>query len=109
MVDYNSEVRKLIGGHKFFLFSASWCPDCRYAISVFSKYGVIGKIHNFDIASLSTKEQQEWRNAFQKVTGSRNLPTLYVNGSVWVTEAQLHKFESRDSLAEEFAKIGLTS
>lgn len=107
MVDYNSEVKKMLAAHKFLLFSASWCPDCRYANAVFKKLGVLGEIHDFDIGSLPTKDQQEWRSAFQKVTGSRNLPTLYVNGSFWGTEDHLHRLESTDALEKEFSKIGL--
>lgn len=107
MVDYVSKVKDLVKAHKFLQFSASWCPDCVYANSIWKKFGVENKIHIFDIGSLPASEQQQWRNAFQVATGSRNLPTIIVNGSFWGTESELHRFESKGTLQQELTKIGI--
>lgn len=109
MVDYVSKVKELIKGHQFFQLTASWCPDCVYANSVWKRFGVEDKIQMFDIGALSQSEREQWRQAFQKVTGSRNLPTVLVNGKFWATESELHRFEAAGTLKEELKKINLLS
>ncbi|AQZ16574.1 GRX8 (YLR364W) [Zygosaccharomyces parabailii] len=107
MSAYVPKVLDLLKSHKYLQFSASWCPDCSYANSVWKKLGVENKIHVFDIGSMPRTEQQQWRAAFKEATGSGNLPTIYVNGSTWGTELQLHSFERKGTLKEELGKIGL--
>lgn len=107
MVDYVSKVKQLITSHQFLQFTANWCPDCVYANSLWKRYGVENKIHLFDVGPMANDEREQWRKAFQKVTGSRNLPTVVVNGKFWATESELHAFESKDILKEELQKIGL--
>lgn len=102
-----SDVQKLIKGSKFFQFSASWCPDCQYANSVWQRYDVKDKVTVFDIGSLAKPEQEAWRVAFQKETGSRNLPTIFVDGKIWGTEKELHRFDNSKTLETELKKIGL--
>ena len=40
----------------------------------------------FEVGSMSNNEREKYRKAFQEVTGSRNLPTVVVNGELWATE-----------------------
>ena len=101
------KVLELHKSHKVLQFSASWCPDCRYANSVWKKLGIENKIFVFDIASFPRPDQEQWRSAFQQVTGSRNLPSIYYNGTLWGTESQLHAFENNGTLRDELRKIGL--
>lgn len=107
MSQLEEQVQKLVGSAKYFQLSASWCPDCQYANSVWARYNVQDKIKVFDIGSLPKKEQEAWRVAFQKVTGSRNLPTIYVDGKFWATESELHRHENKKQLEAELKKIGL--
>lgn len=101
------EVLDLLKSHKFLQFSASWCPDCRYANSVWRKLGIENKIYVFDIASFPRPTQEQWRVAFQEATGSRNLPSIYYNGSLWGTESRLHALEKNGTLTDELKKLGL--
>lgn len=101
------KVFELLKSHKFLQFSANWCPDCNYANSVWRKLGVENKIHIFDIGSFPKAEQEQWRTAFQQITGSRNLPSIYYNGAFWGTESQLHAFENNGTLKAELKNIGL--
>lgn len=107
MSAYVPKVIELLKAHKYVQFSASWCPDCAYANSVWKKLGIDDKIYVFDIGSMPTAEQQQWRAAFMQATGSRNLPTIYVNGRIWGTESQLHSYENSGTLKQELNKIGL--
>ncbi|CDO92408.1 unnamed protein product [Kluyveromyces dobzhanskii CBS 2104] len=109
MSKYIAIAREVVSSHRFVQLSAGWCPDCVYSNSIWKKYGVTDKIFNYDIAEV-TNSRSEWneiRDSFQKATGSRNLPTLYVDGKVWGTEAELHKFERNGTLKKELQKIGL--
>ncbi|GCE97310.1 glutathione-disulfide reductase grx8 [Zygosaccharomyces mellis] len=101
------KVLELLKSHKFLQFSASWCPDCRYANSVWRKLGIENKIYIFDIACFPRSAQEQWRSAFQQATGSRNLPSIYCNGNLWGTESQLHAFEKKGTLQDELRKVGL--
>ncbi|CCE61767.1 hypothetical protein TPHA_0B00950 [Tetrapisispora phaffii CBS 4417] len=107
MSDFDGKVKELITSSEFFQFSASWCPDCVYANSIWTKFHVSDKVTIFDIGSLPKEEQEQWRQAFQRVTGSRNLPTIFVNGVIWGTESELHKFENNGSIQQELEKINL--
>ncbi|EDO14582.1 hypothetical protein Kpol_337p4 [Vanderwaltozyma polyspora DSM 70294] len=107
MSDYNTKAKEIINSHQFVQFSANWCPDCVYANSVWSKFGVSDKVHVFDIGNLSKDEQAQWRDAFESVSKIRNLPTIFVNGKAWGTESELHKYESKGTLKDELSKIGL--
>lgn len=109
MVDYVGKVKELIKGHKYFQLTANWCPDCLYANSVWKRYGVEDKIHSFEIGPMPNNEREKWRQAFQKVTGSRNLPTVLVDGKFWATESELHRFEAAGTLKDELKKINLLS
>lgn len=109
MSKYLAIANELVSSHKFVQLSASWCPDCVYSNNIWKKFGVTDKIYNYDIAAV-TDSRSEWneiRDAFLKATGSRNLPTLYVDGKVWGTEADLHRFEENGTLQQELQKIGL--
>lgn len=107
MVDYVGKVKQLISGHKFLQFTANWCPDCVYANSLWKRYGVESKIHLFDVGPMANNEREQWRQAFQQVTGSRNLPTVLVDGKFWATESELHAFERKGTLKQELEKVGL--
>ncbi|AGO10931.1 AaceriAFR577Wp [[Ashbya] aceris (nom. inval.)] len=109
MSEYEQKAKELVSQHKYLQLSASWCPDCVYANSVWEKLGLQQKIVVFDIAQVSKDKQEEvaWRDAFERATGSRNLPTLYVDGQVWGTELELHAHEDAGTLRAELAKIGL--
>ncbi|CAI4048294.1 hypothetical protein SUVZ_12G3900 [Saccharomyces uvarum] len=107
MSTFVAKAEEMIKSHQYFQLSASWCPDCVYANSVWDKFNVKNKVFVFDIGSLPRTEQEKWRVAFQKVVGSRNLPTVVVNGKFWATESQLHRFENKGTLKEELTKIGL--
>lgn len=102
-----SDVQKLITSAKFFQFSASWCPDCQYANSVWRRYDVQDQVKVFDIGSLPKPEQEAWRVAFQQETGSRNLPTIFVDGRIWGTEKELHRLDNSKGLEAELKSIGL--
>ncbi|CCE92406.1 glutathione-disulfide reductase GRX8 TDEL_0E01630 [Torulaspora delbrueckii] len=107
MVDYVGKVKQLIASHQFLQFTANWCPDCIYANSIWKRFGVQSKIHMFEVGPMSNNEREQYRKAFQEVTGSRNLPTVVVNGKFWATESELHRFEAKGTLKEELQKIGL--
>ncbi|CCC72104.1 hypothetical protein NCAS_0J01250 [Naumovozyma castellii] len=104
---YEAEARQLISSNKFFQLSANWCPDCVYSLSIWDKFKCRSKIKIFDIGNLSKDEQESWRSAFLTVSGSRNLPTIFVDGSVWGTETKLHELEGKGLLKQELTKIGL--
>lgn len=101
------EVKLLLDKHKFVQFSANWCPDCQYVNRVWNRYDVQEKVKVFEIGNMSKDEQESWRISFQEVTGSRNLPSIFVNGELWATETEIHKFEDSNELETEFKKIGL--
>ncbi|AJV60311.1 ADE_G0037860.mRNA.1.CDS.1 [Saccharomyces cerevisiae] len=107
MSAFVTKAEEMIKSHPYFQLSASWCPDCVFANSIWNKLNVQDKVFVFDIGSLPRNEQEKWRIAFQKVVGSRNLPTIVVNGKFWGTESQLHRFEAKGTLEEELTKIGL--
>ncbi|AET38456.1 glutathione-disulfide reductase GRX8 Ecym_2757 [Eremothecium cymbalariae DBVPG len=109
MSDYVSKARELVKAHKYFQFSASWCPDCVYANSIWEKYNITSKIFIFDISTESKDKAEEsvWRSAFKEATGSRNLPTIYIDGQIWGTESKLHQLENAGLLEEEFKKLNL--
>ncbi|SCW01771.1 LAFE_0E06898g1_1 [Lachancea fermentati] len=107
MSQYVTKAKQIISSHKFVQLTASWCPDCVYAKSVWNKYGVTDKVYFFEISGFSRDEQAKYRDAFHQVCGVRNLPTIFVDGSVWGTERELHKFERSGKLEEELKRIGL--
>ena len=106
MTDYVKEAKDMVANNRLFQFSASWCPDCVYARSIWNKYHVENQIHVFDIGSLDKEIQAKWRDAFEEVLGGRNLPTIVVDGKVWGTETRLHEVEDNGSLSDELTKMG---
>ena len=104
---FETQLRDLIKTSKYFQFSASWCPDCKYANSIWNRYNVLSKIKIFDIATFSQADQESLRSAFKNITGTRNLPTLVVNGEVWGTEKELHAHEDAGTLESALGAIGL--
>ena len=104
---FETQLRDLIKANKYFQFSASWCPDCKYANSIWNRYNVLSKIKVFDIATYSQADQESLRSAFKNITGTRNLPTLVVNGVVWGTERELHAHEDAGTLESALRSIGL--
>ncbi|AMD18537.1 HBL365Cp [Eremothecium sinecaudum] len=109
MSEYVTKARQLIKQHKYFQLSASWCPDCAYANSIWDRYKVKDKIYEFDIAkeSIDKEEETKWRAAFRDATGSANLPTIFIDGQVWGTERELHQHEEAGSLESELKRIEL--
>ncbi|CCD27093.1 glutathione-disulfide reductase GRX8 NDAI_0J02010 [Naumovozyma dairenensis CBS 421] len=105
--EYITKAKELIDSNKYFQFSANWCKDCVYTLSVWDKYNIRSKFKIFDIGDLSKEEQTEWRNAFEEVTGIRNLPTIIVDGEVWGTETKLHELEDMNQLEFELKRLGL--
>lgn len=97
----------LISKNKHFQFSADWCPDCQYANSIWTKYDITEKLFIFDIGSFPKPDQEKWRATFQEITGSRNLPTIMVDGKIWGTEKELHEHENNGTLEAELKNIGL--
>lgn len=108
-MQYDSKVRQLISEHRFLQFSANWCPDCRYTQSQFDRVGVSDQIYLFDIGDLSQEEQLAWRDAFERETGIRNLPTIIVDGQVWGTESRIHELEESGKLEDALKELGLTA
>lgn len=106
-IDIEKTIKDLISNNKYFQFSADWCPDCQYANSIWTKFGLTEKLFIFDIGSFPKTDQEKWRSTFQEVTGSRNLPTILVDGKIWGTEKELHTFEDNGTLEPELKKIGL--
>lgn len=106
-LDIEQTLKDLISSQKYFQFSADWCPDCRYTNGIWTKFDLTEKIFIFDIGSFTKDDQEVWRSTFQKITGSRNLPTILVEGKIWGTEKELHEFEDNGSLEAELKKISL--
>ncbi|KAI5282801.1 hypothetical protein KEM54_002577, partial [Ascosphaera aggregata] len=109
MEDINSQVRALIAEHRFFQLSANWCPDCVYANALWDRLGVKDKIHIYDIGDMPKPEQERWRGAFLELIGSRNLPTIVIDGKFWGTESRLHELENKgdNALENELKLVGL--
>ncbi|SCV05909.1 LANO_0H17854g1_1 [Lachancea nothofagi CBS 11611] len=107
MSQYAAEVKQIIKSQKFVQLTANYCPDCVYANNIWQKFGVLNKILQFEIGGFDRATQQKYRDAFEQVTGSRNLPTIFVDGKVWGTEHDLHKYERKGTLQAELKKIGL--
>lgn len=109
MSDVTSAARALIAEHRFFQLSANWCPDCVYANALWERLGVKDKIHVFDIGDMPKPEQESWRGAFLEIVGSRNLPTIVIDGKFWGTETRLHELENKgdDALKGELKLVGL--
>lgn len=107
MSQYVAEARQIIKAHKYVMLTANWCPDCVYANSVWKKYGVLGKVSQFEVGAFDRSKLNKYRDAFAEVAGIRNLPTIFVDGKVWGTETELHKFERQGTLEAELRKIGL--
>lgn len=105
-MDYTQQAKEMISAHRLFQFSANWCPDCDYALSIWNKFNVRDQIHVFDIGSMDKDIQSKWRDAFQEVTGIRNLPTIVVDGKVWGTESKLHEVEDNGTLQSELTQMG---
>ncbi|KAL6944743.1 hypothetical protein ACO0RG_001490 [Hanseniaspora osmophila] len=102
--------RDLVSKNKFFQLTAAWCPDCVYTYRIYDKFGIKSKFAFFDVADLDrrSREYQEYRDAFTKVAGGvTNLPTVFVNGKFWATEAEFLKWEKNGTLEQEFKKVGL--
>ncbi|SCU92949.1 LAME_0F02124g1_1 [Lachancea meyersii CBS 8951] len=107
MSQYVNEAKQVITSQKFVQLTADFCPDCVYANSVWKRFGVLDKVLQFEIGSFDRATQMKYRDAFEQVAGVRNLPTIFVDGKVWGTEHDLHKFERKGTLQEELKKIGL--
>ncbi|KAL3232595.1 hypothetical protein RNJ44_04511 [Nakaseomyces bracarensis] len=105
-MNYTEEAKNMINSHKLFQFSANWCPDCDYALSIWKKFNVQDQIHVFDIGFMDKDIQAKWRDAFQEVTGVRNLPTIVSNGTVWGTETRLHEVENSGLLEKALPEMG---
>lgn len=67
MSAFVTKAEEMIKSHPYFQLSASWCPDCVYANSIWNKLNVQDKVFVFDIGSLPRNEQEKWRIAFQKL------------------------------------------
>ncbi|CAL9729894.1 glutaredoxin-8 [Monosporozyma unispora] len=106
-LDIEKTLKDLISTNKYFQFSADWCPDCQYANSIWTKYDLTHKLFIFDIGSFSKPDQEKWRATFQTITGTRNLPTILVDGKIWGTEKELHEHEDNGTLEDELKKLGL--
>lgn len=105
-MNYTQQAREMVKTHRLFQFSANWCPDCVYALSIWKKFNVQDQIHVFDIGSMEKDVQTQWRDAFQEVTGIRNLPTIVVDGKVWGTETKLHELQENGTLESELVEMG---
>lgn len=56
----------------------------------------------FKVDTMSNNKREQYRKAFQEITGSRNLLTMVVSGNFWATEYELHRFEI---LKEELQRL----
>ena len=61
-------------------------PTASMPIRYGQRYGAQSNSNMFEVGSMSNNEREKYRKAFQEVTGSRNLPTVVVNGELWATE-----------------------
>lgn len=52
MSAFVTKAEEMIKSHPYFQLSASWCPDCVYANSIWNKLNVQDKVFVFDIGSL---------------------------------------------------------
>ncbi|SCU93907.1 LADA_0G05490g1_1 [Lachancea dasiensis] len=107
MSQYVAEAKEVIASQKFVQLTANFCPDCVYANAVWQKFGVLDKVLQFEIGGFDKETQLKYRDAFAQVAGVRNLPTIFVDGKVWGTESELHKYETNGTLQTELQKIGL--
>lgn len=59
----------------------------------------------FKVDTMSNNKREQYRKAFQEITGSRNLLTMVVSGNFWATEYELHRFEAKEILKEELQRL----
>lgn len=108
MSQYIEKAQSILRAHRFVQLTAGWCPDCVYANSIWKKYGVLDKVYLFDISKLPTREEgNAYRDAFHEISGIRWLPTIFVNGTKWGTEADLRRLDKEGKLVDELKKVGL--
>ncbi|CCF56052.1 hypothetical protein KAFR_0A06170 [Kazachstania africana CBS 2517] len=107
VADYELKAKELISSNKFFQLIANWCPDCQYTNSILTKFDVLQRFKTLDIGDLPKDEQETWRVAFKNVTGSRNLPTIFIDGRIWATETEIHNCEDGNVLPAKFKEAGL--
>lgn len=103
-IEFKKQAIEEINKHKIFTFEANWCKDCKYLNKIFTEYQVPhGKL---DIGDLDKEIQNEWRDAFEELTGGiRNLPSIFVNGKYYCTESKIHEWEDAGVLAQELKKL----
>ncbi|CCK72289.1 glutathione-disulfide reductase GRX8 KNAG_0J02080 [Huiozyma naganishii CBS 8797] len=106
-IDHSGMTRDIVARPGVVQFSADWCPDCQYVNSIWTKFDLLEKVFIFDIGSYSKVDQEMWRANFQEVTGSRNLPTIFVDGKIWATEKEIHDWEDNGILEDKLKIIGL--
>lgn len=106
-LDMKQTLTDLINSNKYFQFSRDTCPDCIYVNGIWTKFDLTEKLFIFDIGSFTKDVQEQWRVAFEELTGGRNLPTIMIDGKFWATEKEIHEFEDSNKLEEQLKSIKL--
>ncbi|AWU78260.1 hypothetical protein CAS74_002925 [Pichia kudriavzevii] len=102
-----STAAALIKQHKFLMLSKSWCPDCHYAINIFTKYKVLPKVHIVELDKMEPREAVQLEKQFTEISGRKWVPSLFFNGEFSGNEATLKELESLDKTESWFKKVGL--
>lgn len=97
----------LISQNKFFMSSKSWCPDCKYAKSVFNKYNCLDKVKIVELDKMSPKEAAPLEDEITAIAGRKWVPTIFFNGKIFGTEQTLKDLERKGKTEETFKKAGL--
>lgn len=99
---------QIIASHQFLMISKSWCPDCHYVYKIWEKFNVASKIFIIELDKFENeKVASRLENEFTAISGRRWVPTMFFNGKLLGTDADLKKWEQGNSLREHFQKAGL--
>lgn len=104
----NQTASQLMASHKFLMISKSWCPDCHYVYKIWDKFDVASKVFIIELDKFENEmAARKLENEFTELSGRKWVPTLFFNGELLGTEADLKKWEQENSLEEHFEKAGL--
>lgn len=96
---------EIVKNHRFVLLAKSWCPDVKYARSVFEKYGVLNRFHIIELDKLPSNEAATLESEFTALSGRKWVPSIFVDGAFWGNEKTLSDLESHDKTAAVFASL----
>lgn len=100
--------RLLINAHRYLMISKSWCPDCHYVYNIWDSFGLRDKVHIIELDKFEDQNEAVRLEAkFTAISGRKWVPTIFFNGRMLGTEADLKAWQLDGTLKQRFISEGI--